>query len=121
MALDLRLVDPGHLLWRTLADVAHAASGAVRPGCQALLPVRCRAVSSGSHLPGGAAGCERTAALLRHRRGRSNLVRVRLPANNDISIFMWIENTFEGSHQNRKRLDKVGWGTQKLLKRRYEP
>ena len=33
------------------------------------------------------------------------------------SIFMWIENTFEGSHQNRKRLDKVGWGTQKLMRR----
>jgi cytochrome c oxidase accessory protein FixG len=33
------------------------------------------------------------------------------------SIFMWIENRFEGSHQNRKRLDHVGWGAEKLLRR----
>ncbi|WP_234264964.1 cytochrome c oxidase accessory protein CcoG [Hydrogenophaga sp. NFH-34] len=33
------------------------------------------------------------------------------------SIFMWIENNFEGSHQNRKRLDTVGWGPEKLLRR----
>lgn len=33
------------------------------------------------------------------------------------SIFMWIENRFEGSHQNRKRLDSVGWGPEKLLRR----
>lgn len=33
------------------------------------------------------------------------------------SIFMWIENRFEGSHQNRKRLDALGWGVEKLLRR----
>lgn len=33
------------------------------------------------------------------------------------SIFMWIENRFEGSHQNRKRLDQAAWGPEKLLRR----
>jgi len=33
------------------------------------------------------------------------------------SIFMWIENRFEGSHQNRKRLDQATWGPEKLLRR----
>lgn len=33
------------------------------------------------------------------------------------SIFMWIENRFEGSHQNRKRLDAMSWGPEKLARR----
>lgn len=33
------------------------------------------------------------------------------------SIFMWIENRLEGSHQNRKRLDTLGWGPEKLVRR----
>ncbi len=33
------------------------------------------------------------------------------------SIFMWMENRLEGSHQNRKRLDTLGWGPEKLLRR----
>lgn len=33
------------------------------------------------------------------------------------SLFMWLENRFEGSHQNRKRLDHAGWGPEKLLRR----
>lgn len=33
------------------------------------------------------------------------------------SIFMWIEQRFEGSAQNRKRLDRAAWGTEKLLRR----
>lgn len=33
------------------------------------------------------------------------------------SIFMWIENRFEGSHQHRKRLDSTAWGTEKVLRR----
>lgn len=33
------------------------------------------------------------------------------------SLFMWIENRFEGSPQNRKRLDQAGWGPEKLLRR----
>lgn len=33
------------------------------------------------------------------------------------SIFMWIENRFEGSHQNRKRLDSIAWGPEKVLRR----
>ena len=33
------------------------------------------------------------------------------------SLFMWIEHRFEGSPQNRKRLDQAGWGPEKLLRR----
>lgn len=33
------------------------------------------------------------------------------------SLFMWMENKFEGSPQNRKRLDHAGWGAEKLLRR----
>ena len=33
------------------------------------------------------------------------------------SLFMWIENRFEGSPQNRKRLDQTGWGADKLMRR----
>lgn len=33
------------------------------------------------------------------------------------SLFMWMEHRFEGSPQNRKRLDQAGWGAEKLLRR----
>jgi cytochrome c oxidase accessory protein FixG len=33
------------------------------------------------------------------------------------SIFMWMENRFEGSPQNRERLDQAPWGPEKLLRR----
>ncbi|WP_101049317.1 cytochrome c oxidase accessory protein CcoG [Macromonas nakdongensis] len=33
------------------------------------------------------------------------------------SLYMWIENRFEGSHQNRKRLDQSGWTLEKLGRR----
>jgi cytochrome c oxidase accessory protein FixG len=33
------------------------------------------------------------------------------------AIFMWVENKCEGSHQNRKRLDKTRWTAEKLLRR----
>lgn len=33
------------------------------------------------------------------------------------SLYMWIENRFEGSHQNRKRLDQSGWTMEKLWRR----
>ena len=33
------------------------------------------------------------------------------------SMYMWIENRLEGSHQNRKRLDHSGWTGEKLLRR----
>lgn len=33
------------------------------------------------------------------------------------SLYMWIENRFEGSHQNRKRLDQSGWSIEKLGRR----
>jgi cytochrome c oxidase accessory protein FixG len=33
------------------------------------------------------------------------------------SLFMWIEQRLEGSPQNRRRLDRAGWGAEKLLRR----
>lgn len=33
------------------------------------------------------------------------------------ALFMWIEHRFEGSPQQRKRLDQAGWGAEKLLRR----
>lgn len=33
------------------------------------------------------------------------------------SIFIWMENRFEGSPHNRKRLDQSGWGGEKLVRR----
>ena len=112
MALDLRLVDPGHLLWRALADVAHTASGAVRPGCQSVstcsVPCcflrisstwrRCWFVSahgSPSSSPpwsveSGGFACPQTVIIHLHV-DREHI---------------------RGSHQNLAWLDKVGWGTQ---------
>jgi len=33
------------------------------------------------------------------------------------ALFMWVENRFEGSPQQRRRLDRSGWNVEKLLRR----
>jgi hypothetical protein len=105
LARRLRLADPDRLLRPLLAAVEWSASGAVRPGAAALLPVRSGPVAAGHHLPDHPAAAVGAGAIPVHRRRRPPVVWLQLPADGLYRNIPVGGKWIEGDRPQRIKLD----------------